>query len=121
LSGRGWRWCRMSRRQALCKMAVAAALFLSLPAADAQGPLTRKVITKVAPDYPELARQANINITGKVRVLVVVARNGTIRDSKVLGGHPLLVSAAMKALKQWKFEAADEETTGTVEFDFKPK
>jgi hypothetical protein len=38
-----------------------------------------------------------------------------------LGGHPILVNAAMDALKKWKFEPASEETTGTVEFKFRPE
>jgi outer membrane biosynthesis protein TonB len=38
----------------------------------------------------------------------------------VLGGHPLLVSAAEDAIKKWKFEAAAAEDSGVVEFTFKP-
>ena len=82
----------------------------------AQEELTRKVKTKVAPVYPDIARR--MNITGTVKVLVVVAPNGSLKSSKVVGGHPLLVTAAMDALKRWKFEAAPEESQGIVEFKF---
>ena len=92
--------------------------FHSLPAA-AQGELSRKAKTKVAPVYPALARR--MNITGTVKVLVVVAPNGTLKDTKIVGGNPLLVNAAMDALKKWKFEPADSESTGTVEFKFQPQ
>jgi TonB family protein len=85
----------------------------------AQGELTRKTKIKVAPAYPPLARR--MNITGTVKVLVVVSPNGNLKDTKVVGGNPLLVNAAMDALKKWKFEAADSDSTGTVEFKFQPQ
>ena len=96
----------------------ATTMFQSLPAV-AQGELARKAKTKVAPVYPELARR--MNITGTVKVLVVVSANGALKDTKVVGGNPLLVNAAMDALKKWKFEPADAESSGTVEFKFQPQ
>ena len=102
----------------LAFVAAAAAAFQPLPAV-AQGELTRKPKTKVAPTYPELARR--MNIIGTVKVLVVVAPSGSLKDTKVVGGNPLLVNAAMDALKKWKFEPADTESSGTVEFKFQPQ
>jgi TonB family protein len=99
-------------------LTVAVTIFHPLPAM-AQGELTRKAKTKVSPAYPELARR--MNITGTVKVLVVVAPNGSLKDTKIVGGNPLLVNAAMDALKKWKFEPADSESTGTVEFKFQPQ
>ncbi|HWY55673.1 MAG TPA: energy transducer TonB [Terriglobales bacterium] len=99
-------------------LALAAAIFYPLPAM-AQGELTRKTRTKVAPAYPALARR--MNIIGTVKVLVVVAPNGNLKDTKVVGGNPILVNAAMDALKKWKFEPADSDSTGTVEFKFQPQ
>jgi TonB family protein len=84
-----------------------------------QEELTRKTKVKVAPAYPELARR--MKITGTVKVLVVVSASGNLKDSKVVGGNPLLVNAAMDALKKWKFEPADAESSGTVEFKFQPQ
>lgn len=84
--------------------------------AHGQTELSRKVKSKVPPVYPALARQSNI--TGTVKVQVTVSPNGSVKDEKVLGGHPLLVNSAVDALKKWKFEPASEETTGTVEFKF---
>jgi len=98
-------------------LTVAVTIFHPLPAM-AQGELTRKAKTKVMPAYPDLARR--MNITGTVKVLVVVAPNGSLKDTKIVGGNPLLVNAAMDALKKWKFEPADSESTGTVEFKFQP-
>ena len=99
-------------------LTVAVTIFHPLPAM-AQGELTRKAKTKVTPAYPDLARR--MNITGTVKVLVVVAPNGSLKDTKIVGGNPLLVNAAMDALKKWKFEPADSESTGTVEFKFQPQ
>jgi TonB family protein len=99
-------------------LTVAVIIFHPIPAM-AQGELTRKAKTKVAPAYPDLARR--MNITGTVKVLVVVAPNGSLKDTKIVGGNPLLVNAAMDALKKWKFEPADSESTGTVEFKFQPQ
>ncbi len=62
-----------------------------------------------------------MSITGTVRLAVVVAPNGTVKSSKAIGGHPLLVNAAMDAMKQWKFEPAPTESSGIVEFKFQPQ
>ena len=85
----------------------------------AQEELTRKVKNKVTPVYPEIARR--MSITGTVRLAVVVSPGGALKSTKVVGGHPLLVNAAMDALKRWKFEPAAEESSGVVEFKFQPQ
>jgi TonB family protein len=89
-----------------------------LPGRAQQEEITRKVKTKVSPAYPELARR--MSISGVVKVQVVVAPNGTVKSTKVVGGHPLLVNAAVEAVKKWRFEAGSEETAGVVEFKFDP-
>jgi TonB family protein len=81
--------------------------------------LSRKAKTRVAPIYPDVARR--MNIAGTVRLAVVVSPNGTVKSSKPVGGHPLLVSAAMDAIKRWKFESAPTESSGVVEFKFQPQ
>jgi len=77
----------------------------------------RKVKTKVTPSVPELARR--MNITGKVKIEVVIAPDGHVKSSRAMGGHPVLVQTCQDAVKEWKFEPAPEETTQVVEFDFK--
>lgn len=114
----GWRWRRVMKVTTLLVTATAWALLFSVCAAQAQSELNRKARAKVAPTYPEIARR--LDITGTVRIQVVVAPNGDIEDSKVVGGHPVLVKAAMDALKKWKFEPAPEASTGVVEFKFEP-
>jgi TonB family protein len=76
----------------------------------------RKVKTKVAPTYPELARR--MNVTGRVKIEVIINPDGRVKSTRALGGHPLLVQACLDAVKEWKFVAAPEETTQVVEFDF---
>jgi TonB family protein len=76
----------------------------------------RKVKSKVAPAYPELARR--MNIAGKVKIEVVISPDGHVKSSRAIGGHPLLVQACQDAVKEWKFMPAPEESTQVVEFDF---
>jgi TonB family protein len=76
----------------------------------------RKVKTKVAPVYPELAKR--MNVTGRVKIEVIITPDGRVKSTRVLGGHPLLVQSCVEAVKEWKFVAAPEETTQMVEFDF---
>jgi TonB family protein len=83
-----------------------------------QAELTRKLQSKIAPTYPELARR--MNITGVVKVEVTVAKNGTIKNAKLVGGHPVLANAALEAVKKWRYEVSNEETTGLVVFRFDP-
>jgi TonB family protein len=84
----------------------------------AQDELPRKVKTRFAPVYPALAKQ--MNISGTVKVQVTVAPNGTVKTTKLVGGHPLLANAAMDAIKKWRFETAPDDTTGIMEFKFDP-
>lgn len=76
----------------------------------------RKVKSRVTPLYPELAKK--MNVTGVVKVQVVIAANGSVKSTKLVGGHPLLAEPSLEAAKKWKYEPANEETTETVEFKF---
>ena len=42
----------------------------------------RKAIVKVKPDYPELARR--LNISGTVKVGIVIAPDGSVKSTKVV-------------------------------------
>ncbi len=53
------------------------------------------------PVYPELARQ--MRITGTVRLAVLIGRDGNVEELRVIRGHPLLVKAAMDAVKDWRW------------------
>ena len=90
----------------------------STPLAWGQDEINRKTKTRVAPLYPELAKR--MNIAGVVKILVTVSPNGSIKDAKLIGGHPVLANAALDAVKRWRYEAGPEESTGIVEFRFNP-
>jgi len=76
----------------------------------------RKVRTRVFPDYPSLAKQ--MKVTGKVKIETTIAADGHVSSTKVVGGSPLLVNAALDAVKKWRFEPAAKESVETIEFDF---
>ena len=108
-----------SRWTQLTLSAVAVALLAS--SASARQASTdegkRKIKTKVAPAYPELARR--MNVSGKVKIEVIITPDGHVRSSRVIGGHPLLVQSCQDAVKEWRFFPASEETTQVIEFDFR--
>lgn len=85
----------------------------------AQESTSRKVKTRTPPDYPEIARR--MGISGTVRLAIVIAPNGTVKNTTAVGGHPLLLNAAMDAVKKWKFEPASAVSTETVEIKFVPQ
>ena len=85
----------------------------------AQDSVDRKVRTKVEPQYPEIARK--LGLTGIVKLQIVVSPSGSVKETKVIGGHPILVTAAQDAVKKWRFEPAAGETTQTVDFKFEPE
>jgi TonB family protein len=90
----------------------------SAPLSWGQEEITRKAKIKVAPVYPELAKR--MNIKGIVRLQVTVAANGSIKDAKLVGGHPVLANAALDAVRKWRYEAAAAESSGIVVFRFDP-
>lgn len=81
--------------------------------------IVRRAKAKVQPDYPDLARR--MNITGSVRIEVTVSPNGTVKDARVVGGHPVLAGAAMEAAKKWRFEPSSGESSGIIDFKFEPR
>ena len=80
---------------------------------------TRRVTNRVVPAYPELARA--MNVRGIVRLEVLVAPNGTVKAVKVMGGHPLLVQAAERAVQKWKWERVERESNEAMELRFNPE
>ena len=58
-----------------------------------------KILKRVMPIYPQLAR--NARISGKVHLLSIIAKDGSIQKLEVIDGHPLLLRAAFEAVKQW--------------------
>jgi periplasmic protein TonB len=59
------------------------------------------ILSRTPPLYPPLAKQ--VRVSGLVRLEGVIARDGTVQRLQVLSGHPLLVPAAVEAVKQWRY------------------
>jgi len=107
----------MSRRWIF--ILVALALFVYRPVAaqntDASGH-ARKVVRRADPVYPPLARR--MSITGLVKVVALVAPNGSVKSVQPVGGNPVLLKAAQDAVMNWKFAAGTEETRELIELQF---
>jgi len=80
-----------------------------------------KIINRVQPVYPPLARQTRIS--GTVRLHAIIGKDGTIQSLEVVSGHPLLQQAALDAVRQWRYQptllngdAVDVDTTVDVIF-----
>src|ERR1700736_1081992 len=86
------------------------------PTAEVKDHGGRKVKSAIKPDYPQVARQ--MRVTGTVRLEATVAPDGKVRDTKVIGGSPLLVQEAVTAVKKWKYEETSKETIENVEVVF---
>jgi protein TonB len=61
-----------------------------------------KLINMVRPVYPPLAKQARIS--GTVRLHAIIAKDGSVIQLEVVGGHPLLVQSALDAVRQWRYQ-----------------
>jgi len=61
-----------------------------------------KAVSRPLPKYPALALQARIS--GIVRVEAVIGADGVVRNLRVTSGHPLLIPAAVEAVRQWRFQ-----------------
>jgi TonB family protein len=79
----------------------------------------RKVVNRVVPKYPEMARV--MNLKGSVKVDALVAANGTVKTVTVKGGNPVLVQAAENAIRKWRWQSAAHETVEPIEFKFDPR
>lgn len=79
------------------------------------------LIRRVEPSYPPLARAARIQ--GPVELAAVISKAGVIENLQVISGHPMLIGAAIEAVKQWRYkpyilngDAIEVETRITVNF-----
>jgi periplasmic protein TonB len=80
-----------------------------------------KLISRVQPIYPPIAIQARIQ--GSVVLHAIISKEGGVSELQLLSGHPLLVNAALEAVRQWRYsptllsgQPVEVETTITVTF-----
>ncbi len=86
-----------------------------------QGVTKGMLLHKIEPPYPKLALAARI--TGVVLLKAIISRDGEIKELQVVSGHPILVPAAIDAVKQWRYrpyllngEPVEVETNISVTF-----
>ncbi|HTW31615.1 MAG TPA: energy transducer TonB [Candidatus Sulfotelmatobacter sp.] len=83
--------------------------------------LQGSLIRQVQPSYPPMARTAHVQ--GSVVLAALISSDGTIRNLRLISGHPMLAPAAIDAVSQWRYrpyilngEAIEVETQITVNF-----
>jgi len=86
-----------------------------------QGVTRGLLVHRVEPSYPPLARAARVQ--GDVVLTAVISVSGDIENLQLVSGHPMLVPAAITAVKQWRYkpyllngQPVEVETTITVIF-----
>jgi protein TonB len=91
------------------------------PRPMSEGVMQAALLNKVQPQYPPPARL--MHIAGTVRLQAIIGKDGRVRDVQVLSGHPLLVQAALAAVREWRYrptelnhEIVEVETEITVNF-----
>lgn len=79
------------------------------------------LIKRVEPVYPPLAKAARVQ--GDVILSAIIDANGQITNLQLVSGHPMLVPAAISAVRQWRYkpyllngQPVEVETTITVIF-----
>ncbi len=77
---------------------------------------TRRIITKITPPFPELARR--MHVSGTVHLDATVSADGHVEKAKAVSGPPLLCGPAQDAVMRWKFAPAAGETTVSVQINF---
>jgi TonB family protein len=91
------------------------------PRLMSEGVMEAALIHKVQPQYPDAARL--MHVAGTVRLRAVIGKDGSVTELEVLSGNPILVQAAVAAVRDWRYrptrlneEAVEVETYITVNF-----
>lgn len=72
------------------------------PLRISSGAEAAKLIYGPKPEYPRLALVSRTQ--GTVRLAALIGEDGSIRNLRVVVGSPLLVPAALDAVRQWKYQ-----------------
>jgi TonB family protein len=86
-----------------------------------EGVLGGYLLRRIDPIYPHMAVIAGVR--GEVRLHAIISKDGAIESLSVISGHPMLVPAAVDAVRQWRYrpyllnhEPVEVETFITVNF-----
>jgi TonB family protein len=109
-----------------CALVIAVAIFAGLSTQvsvaqkqDQAEHAERKILTKVDPVYPDLAKRMHLG--GVVKVEAVVLPNGNVKSTRVVGGNPVLIESATDAIRKYKFQTASSESTESLQLTFEPR
>jgi TonB family protein len=115
-------WCVFS----IYVMSLAPAQAVPQRVRVSEGVESALIVKKVDPIYPPLARQARIQ--GSVILQVIISKSGDVESIQLFSGHPMLAQAAIDAVDQWKYkryllngEPVEVETRVTVNFTLPEK
>ena len=78
----------------------------------------RRVVHNVEPEYPAIVKHAHVG--GLVRLRVTVLANGDVAKVEPLGGNPIFVESATKAVLKWKYVPAATQSKEEIEISFNP-
>jgi len=85
------------------------------------GVMNALLIHRVEPDYPKIA--ITMHLSGTVQLRAIIGTDGTIQNIQVVSGNPILATAAVAAVKQWRYQPTrlsgqpvEVETVITVQF-----
>lgn len=91
------------------------------PKKVSSGVMEGNLLKRIDPPYPSMAKIAHIQ--GDVVLQATISKQGTIENLRGVSGHPILIQAAMEAVRQWRYrpyelnnEPVEVETTVTVRF-----
>ena len=79
---------------------------------------SRRIVRTSEPDYPKIVKHAHIG--GSVRLNVTVLASGDVAKVEILGGNPIFVESATKAVLKWKYAPAASQTKEEVQINFTP-
>ncbi len=77
-----------------------------------------KILKKVPVQYPQVLKDKGIK--GDVRLKVFVKLDGSVKNTELLGGNPILAESAQKSVNQWKFAPGNSESTVEIVVHFDP-
>lgn len=80
---------------------------------------TRRLVYKVEPEYPWDLKRASIG--GLVRLDIVISARGTVETVTPIGGNPVLLESAARAVKKWRYAPSDAETEILINIEFDPR
>lgn len=103
----------------LLTIAAGSLLLSPLSGGAQQADSGRKIVTRMAAPYPPLAR--SMALQGTVKLEVLVSPDGSVKETQIKGGHPVLAQAANNSVRRWKWEAAPHESHEIVEIKFTPE